>query len=70
MSWLNDGLLTSVYLFFLRGLHLWPAALCGALPGPEGQEDTDPELALAFHLVLEEQSSGCVHMKSCPRENW
>lgn len=46
---------------------LW---MFSALPGHEGQADTDPELVWAFHLVLEEQSSGCVHKKSCPREDW
>lgn len=37
---------------------LW---MFSAPPGCEGQADTDPELVLGFHLVLEEQSSGCVH---------
>lgn len=39
-----------------------------ALPGHERQVDPEPEVVLAFHLVLV-QNSGCDYVKSCPRED-
>lgn len=40
--------------------------MSSALPEHDGQADPECELVYTFHFIGG-QSSGCVHIKSCPR---